>query len=192
VINSLTSSQLEHLLLIWLIKSGKIWTKKGLRLNFEWQNYTFNGVMYACSVHMYQCINELWVYNSSNFCPSLQLQQRFFQNIALKGYLKIGMNGYHCFNFTENFLTKCVDPKQPKHVKFSLWSIIETFPRGGAWLFRGGAKILRGGAKRSRGRCAPRHTSPQNLAMLRIDRDTTTWKIKKELRRFERRHIVGN
>jgi hypothetical protein len=46
---------------------------------------------------------------------------------------------------------RSVDPKQPKNVKFSLWSIVETFPRGGAWLFRGGAKILRGGAKILRG-----------------------------------------
>jgi hypothetical protein len=32
------------------------------------------------------------------FCPSLQLLQIFFQNIAL---LDTEMNGYHCFNFTE-------------------------------------------------------------------------------------------
>jgi hypothetical protein len=49
---------------------------------------------------------------------------------------------------------------------FSLWSIIETFPRGGAWLFRGGAKILRGGAKWSQGEVP--HTSTQNLVMNEI------------------------
>jgi hypothetical protein len=48
------------------------------------------------------------------------------------------------------------------------WTIIETFPRGGAWRFRAGAKILRGGAKRSQGRCAPSHTSPQNPVMFEI------------------------
>jgi hypothetical protein len=51
------------------------------------------------------------------FCPSLQLLQSFFQNIALKGYL---MNGFHCFNFTEKTFLRSVDPKQPKNVKFPL------------------------------------------------------------------------
>jgi hypothetical protein len=59
------------------------------------------------------------------------------------------------FQFYRKTFLRTVDPKQPKNVKFSLWSIIEIFPRGGAWRFRGGAKILRGGAKRSQGRCAP-------------------------------------
>jgi hypothetical protein len=34
---------------------------------------------------MYQCINEL--VQLIQFCPSLQLLQSLFQNIALQGYL---------------------------------------------------------------------------------------------------------
>jgi hypothetical protein len=56
------------------------------------------------------------------------------------------------FKFYRKTFLRSVDPKQPKNVKFSLRSIIETFPR---W----GAKILRGGAKQS-------HNSPQNPAMM--------------------------
>jgi hypothetical protein len=68
------------------------------------------------------------------------------------------MNWLSLFQFYRKTFFRSVDPKQPKNLTFSLWSIIEIFPRGGAWLFRGGAK-------RSRGRCAPPHTSPQNPAM---------------------------
>jgi hypothetical protein len=48
------------------------------------------------------------------FCPSLQLLQSFFQNIALKWQ-------YHGFNFTEKTFLRSVDPMamQPKNVKFS-------------------------------------------------------------------------
>jgi hypothetical protein len=97
----------------------------------------------------YQCINELWLYNSSNFAVHYNYYN-FFSKHCIKRVLDIEMNSYHVV-----FL-RSVDPKQPKNVKFSLRSIIETSPRGGAWLFRGGAKILRGGAKRF-GRCAPLH-----------------------------------
>jgi hypothetical protein len=103
------------------------------------------------------------------FCPSLQLLQSFFQNIALKGYstqrwmaIDTEMNGWQFYRKT--FLRSVV-PKQPKNVEFWLWSIIETFPTGGAWLFRAGANILRGGGKRSQGRCATPHTSPPNPVM---------------------------
>jgi hypothetical protein len=101
------------------------------------------------------------------FCPSLQLLQSFFQNIALKGYLTRD-RWLSLFQFYRKTLLRNVDPKQPKSVKLSLRSIIETFPRGGASLIRGGAKILRGGAKRSQGSGAPPHTSPQNPAMVGI------------------------
>jgi hypothetical protein len=53
------------------------------------------------------------------YCPSLQLLQSSFQNIALKD---TEMNDYHCFNF------KSVDPKQPKNVK----KCPKNVPRGGA------------------------------------------------------------
>jgi hypothetical protein len=88
-------------------------------------------------------------------------------------FITITTNFLSLFQFYRKTFLRSVDPKQPKNVKFSLWSIIETFPRRGAWLFRGGAKILRGGAKRSQGRCAPLHTSPQNPAMVWF----TQWNI---------------
>jgi hypothetical protein len=103
-------------------------------------------VPYACSVHMYQCINEFWLYNSSNFALHYNYYTKFLSKHCIKRVLDTEMNGYHCFNFTEKLSYKVVDPKQPKNVKFSLWSIIETFPRGEA-------RIIRGGAKWSLGRC---------------------------------------
>jgi hypothetical protein len=63
------------------------------------------------------------------FCPSLQLLQSFFQKIALKGYLTQRWIAITVSILQKNFLTKCRPPKQPKNVKFSLWSVIETFPR---------------------------------------------------------------
>jgi hypothetical protein len=98
-------------------------------------------------------------------CPSLQLLQSFFQNIALKGYLTQRWMATLSQFYRKNVLTKC---RPSATIKFSLWSINETFPRGGAWLFRWGAKILKGGAKRSQGRCAPPHTSPQNPTLGQI------------------------
>jgi hypothetical protein len=83
------------------------------------------------------------------FCPSLQLLQSFFQNIALKGCVTQKWMSVTVSILQKNTLTKC-RPWATKNVKFSLWSVIETFPRGGARLFRG-AKILSGGAKRSQG-----------------------------------------
>jgi hypothetical protein len=53
------------------------------------------------------------------FCPSLQLLQSFFQNIALKWYLT-----QRCIAISVSILQKTflrsVDPKQQKNVKFSL------------------------------------------------------------------------
>jgi lipoate-protein ligase A len=40
-----------------------------------------------------------------------------------------------------------VDPKQPKNVKFSLWSIIETSPRGGAYDVSGEGQKFSGDAQ---------------------------------------------
>jgi hypothetical protein len=80
------------------------------------------------------------------FCPSLQLHYKVSsKHCIIKRVFDTEMNGYHCFNFTENTFLRSLDPKHAT-IKFSLWSIIETFPKGGASLFRGGAKILRGGA----------------------------------------------
>jgi hypothetical protein len=68
---------------------------------------------------MYQCINELWLYNYSFI--QLPLLQSFFQNIALKGYLTQRWIGYRSlFNFTEKTFLQSVDHKQPKNVKFDL------------------------------------------------------------------------
>ena len=83
--------------------------------------------------------------------------QSFFQNITHR-WMAITVS-----ILQKKLFWRSVDPKQPKNVKFSLWSIIETFPRGGAWLFRGCAKILRGGAKRSQGRCAHLPTPPLKI-----------------------------
>jgi hypothetical protein len=64
------------------------------------------------------------------FCPLLQLLQRFFQNVALKGtsYRDEWLSLFQFYRKT--FLR--LDPKQAKNVKFSLSSIIETSPREGA------------------------------------------------------------
>ena len=114
---------------------------------------------------MYQCINELWLYNSSNFALHYNYWKCFFQNIAFIGYLTQRWMASTVSILQKNFLATYIDPKQPKIVKFSLWFIIETFPRGDAWFFRESAKILRGGAKRSQGRCASPHSFSQNSAM---------------------------
>jgi hypothetical protein len=96
---------------------------------------------------MYQHINELWLtVQPIQFCPSLQLLQSFFQNIALEGYL----TQKWMVIMTVLILT-FVDRKQQKMSNFHFdLSLIETFRRGGAELFKGGAK-------RSQGRCAPSH-----------------------------------
>jgi hypothetical protein len=64
------------------------------------------------------------------FCPSLQLLQRFFQNVALKGTSHRD-EWLSLFQFyRKTFLP--LDPKQAKNVKFLLSSIIETPPKEGA------------------------------------------------------------
>ena len=99
---------------------------------------------------VYICISVLhvmsWIMTVQliQFCPSL-LHYNYYKKHCIKRVLETEMNGYRCFNFTEKTFLRSVDPiKKPKNVKFSLWSIIETLPRGGAWLFRG----AQGGAKR--------------------------------------------
>ena len=56
---------------------------------------------------------------------------------------RFAVNGYR------KIFLRSVDPKRPKNVKFSLWSIIETFPRGCAWLFQGRFKNSQGRCKTS-------------------------------------------
>jgi hypothetical protein len=55
------------------------------------------------------------------FCPSLHLLQSFFQSIACmyltKRWMAITVSIYR-----KTFL-QSVDPKQPKNIKFSLWSV---------------------------------------------------------------------
>jgi hypothetical protein len=97
-----------------------------------------------CTVHMYQCINV-----THPILPFIKITRKFLSKHCIKRVLDTEMNGLSLFQFYRKTFLRCVDPKQPKNVKFSLSSIIETFPRGGT-------KILRGGAKRSRGRCANR------------------------------------
>jgi hypothetical protein len=112
-------------------------------------------IAYACSVHMYQCISELWLYNSSNFALHYNCYKVSFKTLHYMYLTQRWMT------ITVSVLQKNLDAKQPKNVKFSLWSIIETIPRGGARLFRGGAKILRGGAcKTISGGGAHLHTPP--------------------------------
>jgi hypothetical protein len=76
------------------------------------------------------------------FCPSLQLLQSFFRNIALKEYLTQRWMAI-TVSILQKKLLQSVDPKQPNNVQFSLWSIIE---RAGAWLFKGDTKIVKGSA----------------------------------------------
>jgi hypothetical protein len=92
--------------------------------------------------------------------PFITINTQFLSKHCSKSVLDTEMNGYHCFNFTEKTFLRSVDPKQPKNVNFSLWSIIEIFPRGGAWCFRRGAIIImqRRCKTISGGGCAPPHT----------------------------------
>jgi hypothetical protein len=75
---------------------------------------------------VYICINVLMNYDCTTH-PILpfviQLLQSFFQNIALKGYLTQRQMAITFSILQKNFLTKCGPYKQPKNVKFSLWSI---------------------------------------------------------------------
>jgi hypothetical protein len=110
---------------------------------------------------MYQCINELWLYNYSFI--QLPLLQSFFQNIALKGYLTQKWIGLSLFNFTEKTFLQSVDNKQPKNVKFDL--SLKLSQGEPVHNFSGEVQKFAGGAKQSQGRWAPPHTSPQNPAM---------------------------
>ena len=51
------------------------------------------------------------------FCPSLQLLQSFFQNIASKGYLTQS-EWLSLFQFYRKTFLRSVDPKQPKKSNF--------------------------------------------------------------------------
>jgi hypothetical protein len=61
--------------------------------------------------------------------PFITITQRFFQNVALKGTSHID-EWLSLFQFYRKTFLR-LDPKQPKNVKFSLSSIIETSPTGG-------------------------------------------------------------
>jgi hypothetical protein len=99
--------------------------------------------------------------------PFIAITTTFLSKQCIKRLLDTEMNGYHAlFQFYKKTFLRSVAPKATKKVKCSLWSIIETFPREGAWLFKGSTKILRGGAKRSQGKCAPPNTSHQIPAMV--------------------------
>jgi hypothetical protein len=50
-------------------------------------------------------------------CPSLQLLQSFFQNIAVKGYLR-QTNGYTVSILQKKTFLRSVDPKQPSNFHF--------------------------------------------------------------------------
>ena len=95
---------------------------------------------------VYICIIVLMNYDCTThpILPFITiLLQSFFPNIALKGYLT-----QRWMAITVSILQKSLDPKQTKNVKFSFWSIIETFPRGG-----GGGMTFQGRCKNSQGRC---------------------------------------
>ena len=96
------------------------------------------------------------------FRPSLKLLQIFFQNITLKGYLTQRWIAITVSILHKNFLAKCRHYKQPKNVKFLLWSIIET-PQGRCITFQGRCKNAQGRCKTISGevRC-----SPENQAMV--------------------------
>ena len=87
---------------------------------------------------VYICINELRLYNSSNFALhyNYNYYKLSFKTLTQRWTLSL-------FQFyRKNVLTLSVDPKQKEmsNFHFDLY-IFETFPRGGAWLFRGGAKF---------------------------------------------------
>ena len=120
---------------------------------------------------VYICISVLMNYDCTThpILPFITIITKFLSKRCIKRVLDTKDERPSLFRFYRKTFLRRVDPKQPKNVKFSLCSIIETFLRGGASrLFRGGGKILRGGAKRSQGGggCAPPHTSHQNPAMI--------------------------
>ena len=71
--------------------------------------------------------------NSSNFVLHYNTTKfKILSKHCIKRVLDTEMNGYHCFNFTEKLSNGVETLSNQKYVKFSLLSIIETFPRGGA------------------------------------------------------------
>ena len=74
--------------------------------------------MHACSAQcIMQCLRIMTV-QLIQFCPLLQLQQRFFQNVALKGTSHRD-EWLSLFQFYRKTFLR-LDPKHPKNVKFSL------------------------------------------------------------------------
>jgi hypothetical protein len=64
--------------------------------------------------------------------------EKFWGGGRLKRVLDTRDECLSLFQLYRKTFLRSVDPnhEQPKNVKYSLWSVTETFPRGGAWLFR--------------------------------------------------------
>ena len=59
-----------------------------------------NDVTYACSVHMYQCIND-YDCTTRPILPFITIVTKFLLKHCVKRVFDTEMNGYHCLNFTE-------------------------------------------------------------------------------------------
>jgi hypothetical protein len=85
---------------------------------------------------VYICISVLMNYDCTThpILPFITINTKFLSKHLIKRVLDTEMNWLSLFQFYRKTFLRSVDPKQPKDVKFSLRSIIETFPRGGVWL----------------------------------------------------------
>jgi hypothetical protein len=129
---------------------------------------------------VYICISVLMNHDCTThpILPFITITTKFLSKHCIKRVLDTEMNGYHTTLFyrKKRFL-RIVEPKQPKNIKFSLWSIIETSPRGGAYDFSGEVQKfsgelqndLRGGA----------HLPTPPLTPLTMHRIMPMWKYGK-------------
>jgi hypothetical protein len=111
---------------------------------------------------VYTCISVLINHDCPThpILPFITVTTRFLSKHCIKRILDRD-EWLLLFQFYGKTFLRSVDPKQPKNVKFSLWSIIETS--------RGGAYDVSEEVKNSQGRCKTISgevlTSPQNPAM---------------------------
>jgi hypothetical protein len=133
----------------------KFWNLKTFLIRFGTVHLKWKTGLTICmyTVHMYQCIYKLWLHDSSNFALHY-ITTKLLSKHCIKRLLDTGMNGHHCFNFTEKTFLQSVNPKQHICQIFTLIYHL-TFPKGMGMTFHKRYKHLRGGM----------HPSPQNMAM---------------------------
>jgi hypothetical protein len=124
-----------------------------------WKVRASNGPKSTWRMHVvYICISVLMHFMTVQliqFCPSLQLLQSFFQNIALKGYLTQRWMAITVSILQKNFLTTC----RPWATKtFQIFTLIYhwNFLKERCMTFQGRCKTISGEV----------HTSSQNPTML--------------------------